>query len=156
MTKKNKNIVSKSGTKKQEPQIDESRLIKCEICFETIAPTHFSGKGFGGITTWYEGCNADPVIPEGRCCDRCDKTVVIPIRILLYQVTNLDDEAERNDPYHHKSSRARTKMMIDFKLSQLSPDTFDEVFKNKGYDERYKREFKKYSKQAKALGLGSH
>jgi hypothetical protein len=45
-------------------------------------------------------------------------------------------------------------MMIDFKLSQLRPDTFDEIFKNKGYDARYKREFKKYSKQAKALGLG--
>jgi len=146
MTNNSKSIVSKSDTKIQEPQIDESRLMDCAICFEQIPPIP--------QIDWYEGQNADPVIPEGRCCSRCDNEVVIPVRGLIFAVEDLDREVEEHDPFHQKSTRAEIRMMIDFKLSQLRPDTFDEVFKNRGYDEKYKREFKKYSKKAKAFGLG--
>lgn len=31
--------------------------------------------------TWKEGHNAEPVIKNGRCCDRCSDIVVIPTRM---------------------------------------------------------------------------
>ncbi len=33
--------------------------------------------------TWTKGCNALPV-NNGRCCDDCDWTIVIPARIRMY------------------------------------------------------------------------
>ena len=45
-------------------------LKKCCLCGETIQP-----KG-----TWKDGNNAEP-IKSGRCCDFCNETKVIPIRL---------------------------------------------------------------------------
>lgn len=45
--------------------------MQCSICGEKIT------KDSNG---WEGGCNADP-INEGRCCEECDKTIVLPVRI---------------------------------------------------------------------------
>lgn len=49
-----------------------TKPLMCSICGEKIAPHPLSG--FAG------GNNAQP-INDGRCCDDCDATVVIPARI---------------------------------------------------------------------------
>ena len=46
-------------------------MIICSICNEPIPTTSYG---------WSEGNNAQP-INDGRCCDNCDATVVIPKRI---------------------------------------------------------------------------
>jgi len=46
--------------------------MKCCICKKEIEK-----KG-----SWSKGNNANPV-KDGRCCDNCDMTVVIPARIKL-------------------------------------------------------------------------
>ena len=45
--------------------------MKCSICEGEIEVTSYG---------WAEGHNAQPV-NEGRCCDMCNDTVVIPMRI---------------------------------------------------------------------------
>jgi hypothetical protein len=45
--------------------------MKCCICKGEIA-VH---------GTWAEGHNAEPVVEDGRCCDSCNDTVVIPTRL---------------------------------------------------------------------------
>ncbi len=45
----------------------------CSICDKTIEPCR--------ITGWEEGNNAEPV-NDGRCCDHCNLTVVIPQRFM--------------------------------------------------------------------------
>ena len=50
----------------------EAIKMKCSICGEKIQPHPLSG--------WDGGNNAQP-INNGRCCDDCDMTVVIPRRI---------------------------------------------------------------------------
>jgi len=45
--------------------------MRCVICGKEIEPTWY---GYSG------GCNAEPVA-EGRCCERCDQTVVMPARL---------------------------------------------------------------------------
>ena len=47
---------------------------KCVICKGDILPT---------VSGWKGGCNAEPVA-KGRCCEQCDKEVVIPTRIQLH------------------------------------------------------------------------
>jgi hypothetical protein len=48
----------------------ETAKPKCSICNGPIEP-----KG-----TWLLGNSAEP-INDGRCCDLCDQTIVIPTRI---------------------------------------------------------------------------
>ena len=45
--------------------------MECSICKGEIGVTSFG---------WDQGNNAEPV-NDGRCCDTCDATVVIPKRI---------------------------------------------------------------------------
>ena len=45
----------------------------CSICDKTIEPCR--------ITGWEEGNNAEPG-NDGRCCDHCNLTVVIPQRFM--------------------------------------------------------------------------
>lgn len=45
----------------------------CCICEEEIEVEPLSG--------WSEGHNADPVVPEGRCCNNCNADVVVPERM---------------------------------------------------------------------------
>ena len=51
----------------------EVQSMDCSICDTPISPCK--------ITGWEEGNNAEPV-NDGRCCDTCNLTVVIPRRIL--------------------------------------------------------------------------
>lgn len=44
----------------------------CSICHQPIP----------AVGTWTGGCNAQP-INDGRCCDDCNRRVVIPARIAL-------------------------------------------------------------------------
>ena len=44
----------------------------CAICGNKIQPTSYG---------WDEGNNAEPVVMDGRCCDVCDMTVVLPARL---------------------------------------------------------------------------
>lgn len=48
--------------------------MNCSICKKEI-PTRLDG--------WDKGNNAEPV-NNGRCCDHCNETVVIPARIILF------------------------------------------------------------------------
>ena len=56
--------------------------IICSICNEPI-PTTWYG--------WSEGNNAEP-INDGRCCDKCDATVVIPKRIEMLILTERQEQ----------------------------------------------------------------
>ena len=56
--------------------------MKCSICGDTIEVTWFG---------WAEGNNAEPV-NDGRCCDTCDFSVVIPAR--MEAIRTLDKESE--------------------------------------------------------------
>tara|TARA_R100001126_G_C4777889_1_gene125666 strand:- start:28 stop:282 length:255 start_codon:yes stop_codon:yes gene_type:complete len=51
------------------------KLKDCDICGEPIYPE---------LSGWTEGHNAEPVT-EGRCCEICNHTKVIPARILFVQ-----------------------------------------------------------------------
>ena len=48
---------------------------KCSICHGDIN-AHYEG----GVLVWSHGHNAHP-INNGRCCDGCNLTVVIPARL---------------------------------------------------------------------------
>ena len=50
--------------------------MKCIICKQEIEK-HYDNEG---KVYWSEGHNAEP-IASGRCCDKCNDTQVIPIRI---------------------------------------------------------------------------
>jgi hypothetical protein len=52
--------------------------MKCSICKGEI---EVQG-------TWTEGHNAEPVVEDGRCCDHCNSTVVIPARLKLVNADN--------------------------------------------------------------------
>jgi hypothetical protein len=47
-------------------------LLTCSICRKPVQPTPFG---------WTRGNNAQPV-NDGRCCDDCNWTVVLPARRL--------------------------------------------------------------------------
>lgn len=49
----------------------EPEQINCDICGNPI-PNKFGN--------WPWGNNADPVVPNGRCCDECNEDAVIPAR----------------------------------------------------------------------------
>jgi hypothetical protein len=50
-----------------------SKPFLCSVCKTPILPHPVSG--------WAGGHNAEPV-NSGRCCDDCNKNVVIPLRIV--------------------------------------------------------------------------
>ena len=56
----------------------------CAICGNEIQTT-----GLG----WDEGNNAEPVVMNGRCCDACDTTVVLPARLELAGFDKANAEA---------------------------------------------------------------
>ena len=57
--------------------------MKCCFCDNTIATHH----------GWDKGNNANPVM-DGRCCDTCNETIVIPTRINHVTSRRLHLEAE--------------------------------------------------------------
>ena len=48
--------------------------MECVICNEEITADPFG---------WEGGCNAMPVA-NGTCCKRCDDTIVLPARLVLF------------------------------------------------------------------------
>ena len=49
--------------------------LKCCICHGEIEKKVHNGEVY-----WETGHNAEP-IQEGRCCDKCNDSIVIPVRI---------------------------------------------------------------------------
>ncbi len=52
--------------------------MQCSICKEEIEKQvdQSTGKVF-----WDQGHNAEPLVEDGRCCDTCNYTKVIPVRL---------------------------------------------------------------------------
>jgi len=53
--------------------------MKCCICEGEIQPQMVND-----IVVWDQGNNAEPVVENGRCCDDCNWSVVIPARLGLH------------------------------------------------------------------------
>mgnify|MGYP003153774454 FL=1 len=66
---------------------------KCSICHGDIN-AHYQG----GVLVWSHGHNAHP-INDGRCCDGCNLTVVIPARLSRAYIHNhpINKEKRRNE-----------------------------------------------------------
>lgn len=47
--------------------------MQCDICEKEIPP----------VGEWLGGNSASPVVKDGRCCDECNSSVVIPTRLKL-------------------------------------------------------------------------
>ena len=62
--------------------IDKSKIKVCCICTESIKPKYLGKDQIDKSLDWYwyDGNNAKQVA-DGRCCDSCNSTVVIPQRI---------------------------------------------------------------------------
>ena len=56
--------------------INEEEVLECSICGGDIAHHSHEGRVY-----WTLGHNAQPV-NDGRCCDNCNDTVVIPFRLV--------------------------------------------------------------------------
>ncbi len=52
--------------------------MKCSICGKEIAVEK---------NGWSEGNNAEPV-NSGRCCNHCNNTVVIPTRLMRFDIAS--------------------------------------------------------------------
>ena len=59
--------------------------MQCSICSE---PIEEKKNPKTGEVYWTKGHNAEPVVEEGRCCDTCNATVVIPARMTAYLMRN--------------------------------------------------------------------
>ena len=57
----------------------------CSICKEPIEVTSYG---------WAEGSNAEP-INDGRCCDTCDMTKVLPARMEAIRTSSREELMER-------------------------------------------------------------
>jgi len=68
--------------------LDKSKIKVCCICTESIKPKYLGKDQIDKSKSWYwyDGNNAEPVA-EGRCCDSCNFTVVIPQRITDISMT---------------------------------------------------------------------
>lgn len=57
--------------------------MECSICKEEIEKQLDPSTG---EVFWELGHNAEPVVEDGRCCDSCNYTKVIPARLgILYK-----------------------------------------------------------------------
>ena len=59
-------------------KVTEMKKVKCSICSGYIKPL----KDKDGNIIWEHGNNAEP-INDGRCCDDCNWSVVIPERLRI-------------------------------------------------------------------------
>ena len=59
--------------------------MKCVICHKDIEKQYTED----GVMYWDQGNNAEP-IAEGRCCNHCNDTVVLPQRITDMQMSLLE------------------------------------------------------------------
>ena len=83
-------------------KLNQEKVLKCCIC-EGAIDKHYTPEG---VMYWDKGHNPYPVKdgPDDRCCDRCNATVVIPVRLGVPQLDGFwaqyDDESERLDAHH--------------------------------------------------------
>ena len=56
--------------------------MKCSICKEKISADISNGI-FYSNGKWDDGHNAQP-ITDGRCCDVCNDTIVVPARLMQF------------------------------------------------------------------------
>ncbi len=68
------------GNLMKDNHIDKTKIHVCVICSETIKRKFLGLDNDGNKHYWYHGNNALPVA-DGKCCDNCNKTVVIPERM---------------------------------------------------------------------------
>jgi hypothetical protein len=68
------------GNSMKDNHIDKTKIHVCVICSETIKPKFLGLDNDGNKHYWYHGNNALPVA-DGKCCDNCNKSVVIPERM---------------------------------------------------------------------------
>ena len=73
----------------KDNHIDKTKIHVCVICFETIKPKFLGLDNDGNKHYWYHGNNALPVA-DGKCCDNCNKTVVIPERMTNILMSRLN------------------------------------------------------------------
>lgn len=65
--------------------------MKCSICKKEIEK-HVDENG---KVYWEEGHNAEPVV-EGRCCDDCNYSVVLPRRLGLVYGKEFEEKFNKN------------------------------------------------------------
>jgi hypothetical protein len=63
--------------------------MQCSICDQEIKGKVVIDKNGNPFVPWDGGNNAQPV-NDGRCCDECNYSVVIPARLGLLDYTKLD------------------------------------------------------------------
>lgn len=73
----------------KDNHIDKTKIHVCVICSETIKPKLLGLDNDGNKHYWYEGNNAEPVA-DGKCCDNCNATVVIPQRFTDLQMSIIE------------------------------------------------------------------
>jgi len=64
----------------------------CDVCKGTIEP-QLNKKG---DVVWEHGHNADPILPNGRCCDDCNGYVLY-LRLKQMELRNEADEVSKFD-----------------------------------------------------------
>ena len=73
----------------------------CSICKEPIEVTSYG---------WAEGSNAEP-INDGRCCDTCDISVVLPARMEAIRTSSREElihaEWSRYSPHEEKKDEVK-------------------------------------------------
>ena len=62
--------------------------MKCCMCNNEIAVEPISG--------WDLGNNAEPVVEDGRCCNDCNCEIVIPHRIIAWQMQQKEGAQDGN------------------------------------------------------------
>tara|TARA_R100001463_G_scaffold42615_3_gene89229 strand:+ start:646 stop:918 length:273 start_codon:yes stop_codon:yes gene_type:complete len=77
------------GKPMKDNHIDKSKIHVCVICAETIKPKFLGLDKDGNKHYWYDGNNALPVA-DGKCCDGCNKSVVIPERMTQILMSRLN------------------------------------------------------------------
>ena len=73
-----------TGFTTPEPNLKRSDKMKCVICDGEIKPLLHPDTG---VVVWEQGNNAEPVA-SGRCCDVCNRRIVVPAR---FMVPDVDD-----------------------------------------------------------------
>ena len=84
-----RNLCLMKGDLMKDNHVDKTKIHVCVICSETIKPKFLGLDNDGNKHYWYHGNNALPVA-DGKCCDNCNKTVVIPERMTNILMSRLN------------------------------------------------------------------
>ena len=86
-----------TGFTTPEPNLKRSDKMKCVICDGEIKPLLHPDTG---VVVWEQGNNAEPVA-SGRCCDVCNRRIVVPARFMVY------DDIDCHPDYDPKTDSVR-------------------------------------------------